>query len=39
MLAAMFVQLHLDGFARTALLLSAAGATLLALLAGGPSAV
>ena len=32
----MFMQLHLQGFARTALLLSAAGAALLALLAGGP---
>ena len=38
MIAAMFVQLHLDGLARTALLLSAAGATLLALIAGGPAA-
>jgi hypothetical protein len=38
MIGAMFVQ-HLHGFSRTALLLSAVGATLLALAAGGPVAV
>ena len=35
----MFVQLHLDGLSRTALLISGVGAILLALLAGGPGAV
>jgi hypothetical protein len=35
----MFVQLHLDGLLRTALIISAVGAMLLALLAAGPGAV
>ena len=35
----MFVQLHLQGFSRTALLLSGVGAMLLALLGSGPGAV
>jgi hypothetical protein len=38
MMRAMFVQ-HLDGLSRTALILSAIGAMLLALLAAGPGAV
>ena len=40
MLADMFVQLHFQGLSRTALLLSAAGAAVLAMIAaGGPGAV
>jgi hypothetical protein len=36
---AMFMQLHLQGLSRTALLLSAIGAVLLAALGSGPGAV
>ena len=39
MMCAMFVQLHLDALARTALLLSGIGAILLALLGAAPGAV
>ena len=35
----MFVQLHLQGLSRTALLLSAAGAVMFAMLGGSPGAV
>jgi hypothetical protein len=35
----MFVQLHFQGLARTALIVSAVGAALLALAAGAPTAI